>query len=121
MTDMLATLIAAIPTSALPLVVTVLGLFYIYRKIDNQRKDTKCERDADSQALHDEILKHSFKLTELQGIVDLHRDKLDSIDKQLGLVNQELVRLNVTVEHLAKSLERQNEIMMDQLKKKEQK
>lgn len=110
-TNILSQIIAAIPSNVLPLVVTVLGLFYIYRKIENQRTETKTERDSDSQNIHDTLLKHDFRLTELSGIVNLHRDKLESIDKQLVIVNQELVKLNVQVDLLVKALEEQNRIM----------
>lgn len=110
-TNILSQIIAAIPSNVLPLVVTVLGLFYIYRKIENQRTETKVERDNDSQTIHDTLLKHDFRLTELSGIVNLHRDKLESIDKQLVIVNQELVKLNVQVDLLVKALEEQNRIM----------
>lgn len=110
-TNLLSQIIAAIPSNVLPLVVTVLGLFYIYRKIENQRTETKNERDSDSQNIHDTLLKHDFRLTELSGIVNLHRDKLESIDKQLVIVNQELVKLNVQVDLLVKALEEQNRIM----------
>ena len=109
--SLLTQIIAAIPSNVLPLVVTVLGLFYIYRKIDNQSTETKTERDSDSQNIHDTLLKHDFRLTELSGIVNLHRDKLESIDKQLVIVNQELVKLNVHVDLLVKALEEQNRIM----------
>lgn len=110
-TNILSQIIAAIPSNVLPLVVTVLGLFYIYRKIENQRTETKTERDSDSQNIHDTLLKHDFRLTELSGIVNLHRDKLESIGKQLVIVNQELVKLNVQVDLLVKALEEQNRIM----------
>lgn len=118
MEQIVAQLITAIPSTALPIVVTVLGLFYIYKKIEKERNETKFERDNDSQNLHDDILKMKFEITELQGIVNLHRDKLDSIDKQLVLVNQELVKLNIQVEHLASALEKQNEIMLRQFEGK---
>lgn len=103
-----------IGSSALPLLIVV--LFYI--KIKNDRAKTKVERDNDSQKMHDDVLKLKFEVTELKGIVNLHRDKLDSIDKQLNIVNQELVKLNLTVEHLANALERQNEIMLRSLDNK---
>lgn len=61
--------------------------------------------------MHDELLRLKFKVTELEGIANLHRDKLESIDKQLAIVNQELVKLNCQVENLVKALEMQNEIM----------
>lgn len=104
-----------IGSSALPLLIVV--LFYI--KIKNDRGKTKAERDRDSQQMHDDVLKLKFEVSELKGIVNLHRDKLDSIDKQLNIVNQELVKLNMTVEHLADALERQNEIMLRSLEKKD--
>jgi hypothetical protein len=103
-----------ISPTALPLVVVLLGGFWIYRKtqnIEQARKITKVERDTDSQKVHDDILKLQFKISELDGIVVLHRDKLDSIEKQLTTVNVELVKLNVQVEGLVKALERQNSIM----------
>lgn len=86
--------------------------------MEKDRQETKTARDNDSQDIHDKLLAHDFKITNLQGIVDLHRDKLDSIDKQLAIVNQELVKLNLSVEHLADALEKQNEIMMEQMKTK---
>lgn len=120
MTEAITSLIAAIPPSALPIVVVIIGIAYLYfkfTKMEQDRNTTKVNRDADSQAIHDDILKLKFDVTNLQGIVNLHKDKLESIDKQLGLVNQELVKLNIQVEHLASALEKQNEIMMEQMKK----
>lgn len=113
----LVQLISVVPPVAIPLVVVIIGIAYFYFKfkgIEQDRQVTKTNRDADSQNLHDDILKMKFEITELQGIVNLHRDKLESIDKQLALVNQELVKLNIQVEHLASALEKQNEIMMRQ-------
>lgn len=120
MTEAITSLIAAIPPSALPIVVVIIGIAYLYfkfSKMEQDRNNTKVNRDADSQAIHDDILKLKFDVTNLQGIVNLHKDKLESIDKQLGLVNQELVKLNIQVEHLASALEKQNEIMLAQMKK----
>lgn len=121
MEQIITTLISALSPSALPVVVLCLGGLYLYFKfkgIEHDRNTTKVNRDADSQAIHDDILKLKFDVTNLQGIVNLHKDKLESIDKQLGLVNQELVKLNIQVEHLATALEKQNEIMIEQMKMK---
>lgn len=121
MTEAITSLISAIPPSALPIVVVIIGIAYLYfkfTKMEQDRNNTKVNRDADSQAIHDDILKLKFDVTNLQGIVNLHKDKLESIDKQLGLVNQELVKLNIQVEHLAAALEKQNEIMLEQMKSK---
>ena len=114
-------IIAALSPTALPLVVVVVAAIYFYFKfkgIEQDRTNTKQQRDTDSQELHDKLLAHDFKITNLQGIVDLHRDKLDSIDKQLAVVNQELVKLNIGVDHLSAALKEQNEIMKEQLRLK---
>lgn len=122
MEETLATsLISSISPAALPLVIVVVAAIYFYFKfksIEQDRINTKQQRDTDSQELHDKLLTHDFKITNLQGIVDLHRDKLDSIDKQLAIVNQELVKLNLGVDHLSAALKEQNEIMKEQLKLK---
>ena len=112
--EQLVEIIKLCSPSAIPLVVVILGGFWIYRKtqnIEQARRITKAERDQDSQKMHDDLLKLQFKVSELDGIVVLHRDKLDSIEKQLTSVNVELVKLNVQVEGLVKALERQNSIM----------
>ena len=101
--------------SALPLLIVV--LFYI--KIKNDRAKTKVMRDEDSQKMHDDVLKLKFEVTSLKDIVNLHRDKLDSIEKQVGIINTELVKLNIQVEHLVKALEDQNKIMLRSLEKKD--
>lgn len=111
METVISAIVPTVPGAAWSVIVLVLGGLYIYRKIDADRKVTKGERDRDSQEMHDTLLKHEFKLSELSGIVNLHRDKLDSIDKQLAIVNTELVKLNVQVEHMADALKEQNEIM----------
>jgi len=122
MNEIISNIVSAIPSGALPIVVLLLGFAYLYfkfGKVEKDRAETKTQRDKDSETIHDQLLRHEFKLTELSGIVNLHRDKLDSIDKQLSIVNQELVKLNVQVEHLAAALEKQNEIMMKQIKNME--
>lgn len=118
MEQIITNIISALSPSALPIVIVIIGVAYLYFKFNKLEKDrdtTKSVRDNDSQEIHDKLLTHDFKLAELAGIVELHRDKLDSIDKQLTIVNTELVKLNVQVEHLAKALERQNEIMLKQI------
>lgn len=119
MEQIITSIITSLSPSALPIVIVIIGIAYLYFKFNKLEKDrdtTKSARDNDSQEIHDKLLMHDFKLAELAGIVELHRDKLDSIDKQLTIVNTELVKLNVQVEHLAKALERQNEIMLKQIK-----
>lgn len=112
-------IVGALSPSALPIVVLCLGGLYLwfrFGRLEKDRQETKNQRDNDSQEIHDKLLTHDFKISNLQGIVDLHRDKLDSIDKQLSIVNQELVKLNLSVEHLSAALKEQNEIMRESLK-----
>ena len=118
MNEIVSYIVSAIPSGALPIVVLLLGFAYLYfkfGKVEKDREKTKTQRDQDSESIHDQLLRHEFKISELSGIVNLHKDKLDSIDKQLGIVNQELVKLNVQMEHLATALEKQNEIMVRQI------
>lgn len=114
----LALIVSSISPSALPIVVVILGGLYLYmkfRKIESDRIETKQQRDNDSQTLHDDVLKLKFDVSNLSGIVDLHKTKLESIDQQVSIINQELVKLNLQVEHLVETLNQQNQIMMRQL------
>lgn len=120
MEALVSQIVAAISPSALPLVVVAIAAIYFYYKFKSLEKDrtaTKKNRDDDSQEIHDTLLKHSFELANLKGTIDLHNDKLESIDKQLSIVNQELVKLNIQVENLASALKEQNQIIMQQMKK----
>lgn len=120
MESIIPQIIAALSPSALPLVVIIVAglyFFYKFKSIEQDRMNTKQQRDNDSQEVHDKILKLEFKMTELSGIVNLHRDKLDQIERQLCTVNEQLIRLNMSVEHLSNSLKEQNEIMKKQLNK----
>lgn len=111
-------LVSTLSPAALPLVVVIVAglyFFYKFKSIEHDRMSTKQQRDSDSQEVHDKILKLEFKTAELSGIVNLHRDKLDQIERQLCTVNEQLIRLNMSVEHLSASLKEQNEIMKNQL------
>lgn len=114
-------LVSTLSPAALPLVVVIVAglyFFYKFKSIEHDRMNTKQQRDSDSQEVHDKILKLEFKTAELSGIVNLHRDKLDQIERQLCTVNEQLIRLNMSVEHLGSALKEQNEIMKEQLKLK---
>lgn len=52
MESIISQIICLIPPAALPLVVCVLGLAWIYWKINSQRRQTKTERDLQ----HDDLL-----------------------------------------------------------------
>lgn len=118
-TTQIVSMISSVDPHSLPLVVVIIAIAYLYfkfHKVETDRSETKQLRDTDSQNLHDDVLKLKFDVSNLNGIVDLHKNKLDSIDQQLAIVNQELVKLNVQVEHLVSALNQQNQIMMKQIK-----
>ncbi len=120
MDNLITSLVSALNPSAVPLVLVCIVVVYLWLKFRDTEKDrleTKQQRDTDSQNLHDDVLKLKFDVSNLNGVVDLHKNKLDSIDQQLAIVNQELVKLNVQVEHLVSALEQQNQIMMKSINK----
>lgn len=120
MEQIITSIITSLSPAALPLVVVIVAglyLFFKFKSLEQDRMTTKQQRDNDSHEVHDKILKLEFKTTELAGIVNLHRDKLDQIERQLCTVNEQLIRLNMSVEHLSASLKEQNEIMKNQLNK----
>lgn len=49
MMETLAALVALCPEGSIPIVITILGLAFIYFKIKNERKETKVERDQTSE------------------------------------------------------------------------
>lgn len=119
-TTQFVSMISSVDPHSLPLVVVIIAIAYLYfkfHKVETDRSETKLQRDTDSQNLHDDVLKLKFDVSNLNGIVDLHKNKLESIDQQLAIVNQELVKLNVQVEHLVSAFEQQNQIMLKSLNK----
>ena len=92
MEQIVTTLISALSPSALPIVVCVLGIAYIYWKINSQRKVTKSERDI----AHDDmdkrltLVEHDVQYMKEQH--SLFADKLDRILNQLTEIKVELAK-----------------------------
>lgn len=98
--EALSQVIAAIPASALPLVVVIVAVAYLFFKFKGQEKDravTKVARDKDSQDMHDSLLKLQFEMANLKGITDLHRETLEDLRKQMCIVVKELAELNCSI------------------------
>ena len=98
--EQLVEIIKLCSPSAIPLVVVLLGGFWIYRRtqnIEQARKITKAERDLDSQKMHDDILRLQFEMTSVKGVIDLHRETLSDLQKQMQIVVKELVELNCSI------------------------
>lgn len=112
MESIVTTIISSLSPSALPLVVVILGLFWIYRKtsdIKKDREETKIQRDADSQYLHDIVQKNTWEINNLK-IEAQHRDTLlddlraqcNELNTNLALVSQKLDTLVEAIRELKK-------------------
>ena len=92
MEAIIASVIAAISPSALPIVVCVLGLGFIYFKIQSQRKVTKTERDTAHDDLDKRLtlVEHDVQFMKQQN--SLFADKLDRILDELCSIKIELAK-----------------------------
>ena len=88
MTELITAIVPYISNTTLPVVVVVLGLFYIYRKIGNERKVTKSERDTQ----HENLLARVMLLeNEIQQIKKLDLDaRLAQIQTDLDWIKDKL-------------------------------
>lgn len=101
MEQTISTLINALNPSALPIVVIIIGIAYLYFKFNRVEKDreiTKADRDKDSQNLHDDILKLKFKVNELDGRTVHHADVLEDLRTQVSTLNTNISKLTVQIE-----------------------
>lgn len=96
MTDIVTAIIAAIPSSALPLLVCVLccvlGCCFIYLKIGKDRKQTKTERDNINEEfdLRLTLCEHDIAFMKEQNQV--FADKLDRILSELTEIKVSLAK-----------------------------
>lgn len=103
MEQILSSSLSMIAPAALPVVIVVLGLFWIWRKtqnIEDSRKATKQLRDEEFMKIHDQLLRHSFDIDSLKGTSNLHAEVLADLQKQISIVIKELAELNVNVKLL---------------------
>ena len=89
MTELITAIVPYISPAAVPTVVVVLGLFYIYRKIGNERKDTKIERDKDSENIKAEIAVLKSELEQIKSL-DLST-KLAQISTDINWIKLKLM------------------------------
>jgi len=85
-------IIAAIPTAALPLVFVIVACWFIYWKIQSQRKVTKTERDTAQDDLDKRLtlVEHDVQFMKEQN--SLFADKLDRILDELCSIKIELAK-----------------------------
>ena len=92
MTDIVTAIIAAIPSSALPLLVCILGCCFIYLKIGKDRKQTKVERDNINEEFDIRLTLCEHDITFMKEQNALFADKLDKILEELTAIKVELAK-----------------------------
>lgn len=96
MTDIVTAIIAAIPSSALPLLVCVLGCVlgycFIYLKIQSQRKVTKAERDNINEAFDLRLTLCEHDIAFMKQEHSLFAGKLDRILTELTEIKVSLAK-----------------------------
>lgn len=92
MTDIVTAIIASISPAALPLVVCVLGIVFIYFKIGKDRKQTKEERDSQKDELDKRLtlVEHDVEFMKEQN--QIFSSKLDRILAELTAIKVELAK-----------------------------
>ena len=91
--ETLALILSSINPSALPLVVVVVAVVYLYfkfRKVETDRKLTKSVRDADSVNIHDQLLKNTWDISRIKEDNNQRDALLDDLRQQVTIVNQNL-------------------------------
>ena len=92
MTDIVTAIIAAIPSSALPLLVCILGCCFIYLKIGKDRKQTKTERDNINEEFDLRLTLCEHDITFMKEQNQVFADKLDRILDELTAIKVELAK-----------------------------
>lgn len=90
MTDIITSIIAAIPSSALPLLVCILGCCFIYLKIGKDRKQTKTERDNINESFDLRLTLCEHDITFMKEQNQIFADKLDRILDELTAIKVSL-------------------------------
>ena len=92
MEHIITAIIAAIPSSALPLLVCVLGCCFIYLKIGKDRKQTKEERDNINEEFDLRLTLCEHDITFMKEQNQIFADKLDRILDELTAIKVELAK-----------------------------
>lgn len=95
----LITLLSQIPSNTIPIVLAIVGPYFMFRKIDSDRHVTKLNRDKDNQELYDSVVKLKFQVTELQGRSQHHDTLLEDLRAQMALLNNNIVKMSVMIDN----------------------
>lgn len=92
MESVIMTVISTISPAALPIVVCVIGLAYVYWKINSQRKVSKEERDIQKDELDKRLTLVEHDVCYMKQQHALLADKLDRILDELTQIKVELAK-----------------------------
>ena len=92
MTEVITSILTALSPSALPLVVCVLGIVFIYFKIGKDRKQTKEERDNQKDELDKRLTLVEHDVAFMKEQHQLFSSKLDRILDELTAIKVELAK-----------------------------
>lgn len=112
MENIISTLAPLIPPAALPLLIVIIAVIWVYYKLQSIKADrevTKAARDKDSQELHDVVQKNTWEINNLK-MEAQHRDTLlddlraqcNELNTNLALVSQKLDTLVEAIKELKK-------------------
>lgn len=73
-------------------------------RIRAERLSTKLERDSDSQAMHDSLLKLQFEVTSLKDTSVLHAEHIEDLNKQSATLNTTLAQVLVKLDNIFETL-----------------
>ena len=92
MEHIVTAIVAAIPSSALPLLVCILGCCFIYLKIGKDRKQTKEERDNINEEFDLRLTLCEHDITFMKEQNQIFADKLDRILDELTAIKVGLAK-----------------------------
>lgn len=73
-------------------------------KIKADRAEVKTARDADSQKLHDDVLKHTMQLAQLKDTMTFHSTVMSDMQQAMSELNVNCAKLSVVVEQLTETV-----------------
>lgn len=111
--EALTTVLPFIPQAAIPLVICV--CFYLF--IQSKRKETKNERDKDSQEIHDDIIKLKFEVQALKDDKVLVHTVQTDLQEQVNQLTTAVAKLSVSVEQFSEAVKELREDIKDMRKK----
>ena len=96
MTDIITAIITAIPSSALPLLVCILGCCFIYLKIGKERKQTKTERDNINEEFDIRLTLCEHDIAFMKDQNQIFSSKLDRILDEITSIKVDLAKRKST-------------------------